>query len=211
MCVCVCLCVCVCTLSRVKFFVAPWTVAHPAPLSMEFFRQENWGGLPFPSPENLPNLGIEPTSPAPPALAGNSLPLGSPRDIITTRADMSTTDWAWWNTQTKAMKQLFPDTGNTQCRAIILEGWGTRKVSPMIVPTERHLPGCVSERGNLRDWRLTEWRRQRWGFREAKVARICAVKYQRAARKERYINLQRGLPVSGWILTCIWEKNLPAN
>ena len=45
-------------------FATPWTVAHWAPLSMEFFRQEYWSGLPFPSPGDHPNLGIEPRSPA---------------------------------------------------------------------------------------------------------------------------------------------------
>ena len=43
--------------------LTPWTVTHLAPLSMGFSRQENWGGLPVPSPEDLLNLGIEPTSP----------------------------------------------------------------------------------------------------------------------------------------------------
>ena len=38
-------------------FVAPWTLAHQAPLSMEFSRQEYWNGLPFPSPRDLPNPG----------------------------------------------------------------------------------------------------------------------------------------------------------
>ena len=42
----------------------PWTVAHQAPLSMRFPRQEYWSGLPFPSPGNLPNLVIQPASPA---------------------------------------------------------------------------------------------------------------------------------------------------
>ena len=50
--------------SHVQRFVTPWTVAHPAPLSMGFFRQEYWNGLPFPSPGDLPNTGIEPRSPA---------------------------------------------------------------------------------------------------------------------------------------------------
>ena len=45
-------------------FVMPWAVARQAPLSMGFSRQEYWSGLPFPSPENLLDLGIEPTSPA---------------------------------------------------------------------------------------------------------------------------------------------------
>ena len=42
----------------------PWTVDHKAPLSMEFSRQEDWSGLPFPSPGDLPNPGIDPRSPA---------------------------------------------------------------------------------------------------------------------------------------------------
>ena len=50
--------------SRVQPFVTPWTVAYQAPLSMGFSRQEYWSGLPFPSPGDLPNPGIEPRSPA---------------------------------------------------------------------------------------------------------------------------------------------------
>ena len=51
-------------LSHVRLFVTPWTVAYQAPLSMGFSRQEYWSGLPFPSPRDLPNPGIEPRSPA---------------------------------------------------------------------------------------------------------------------------------------------------
>ena len=47
-----------------------WTVAHQAPLSMGFSGQEYWSGLPFPTPGNLPDPGIETVSPASPALAG---------------------------------------------------------------------------------------------------------------------------------------------
>ena len=50
-------------LSRVQLFVTPWTVAYQAPPSMEFSRQEYWSRLPFPSPGDLPNQGIEPMSP----------------------------------------------------------------------------------------------------------------------------------------------------
>ena len=49
----------------------PWTVAHQAPLSMGFSRQEYWSGLPFPSPGDLPNSGVEPRSSA---LQVDSLP-----------------------------------------------------------------------------------------------------------------------------------------
>ena len=51
-------------LSRVRLFATPWTVAYQAPLSMAFSRQEYWSGLPFPSPGDLPDPGIEPWSPA---------------------------------------------------------------------------------------------------------------------------------------------------
>ena len=50
--------------------MTPWTVAHQAPLSMGFSRQEYCSGLPFPSPGDLPNPGIEPRSLKSPALAG---------------------------------------------------------------------------------------------------------------------------------------------
>ena len=58
-------------LSRVRLFVIPWTVAHQAPRSMEFSRQEYWSGLPFPSSADLPNPGIKPGFPA---LQVDSLP-----------------------------------------------------------------------------------------------------------------------------------------
>ena len=50
--------------SRVRLFVTPRTVAYQAPPSMGFSRQEYWSGLPFPSPGDLSNSGIEPGYPA---------------------------------------------------------------------------------------------------------------------------------------------------
>ena len=47
-----------------NFFASPWTVAYQGPLSMEFSRQEYWSGLPFPSPGDIPDPGIEHVSPA---------------------------------------------------------------------------------------------------------------------------------------------------
>ena len=58
-----------CVLSHVQLFLTPWTLAHQAPLSMGFSRQECWSRLPFPSPEDLPDPGIEPASLVSPALA----------------------------------------------------------------------------------------------------------------------------------------------
>ena len=65
-------------LSRVQLFATPWTVAHQAPLSMGFSRQEYWSGLPCPSPANLSGPAIEPGSPA---LQTNSLPTEPPGDL----------------------------------------------------------------------------------------------------------------------------------
>ena len=62
--------------------VAPWTVAHQAPVSMGFSRQEDWSGLPFPSPGDLPNPGMEP---GPPEFEADSLPTepqGKPYHIV---------------------------------------------------------------------------------------------------------------------------------
>ena len=56
----------------------PWTVAHQAPLSMGFSRQEYWSGLPFPSPGDLPDPGMEPRSPTLQADALTSAPPGKP-------------------------------------------------------------------------------------------------------------------------------------
>ena len=66
------------SLSRVRLFVTPWTVACQAPPSMGFSRQEYWSGLPFPSPGDLPDPGTEPRSPALQADALLSEPPGKP-------------------------------------------------------------------------------------------------------------------------------------
>ena len=58
--------------------MTPWTVAYQAPLSMGFSRQKYWSGLPFPSPEDLPHLGIEPRSPA---LQADALPSEPPEKL----------------------------------------------------------------------------------------------------------------------------------
>ena len=68
-------------LSHVRLFATPWTVAHQAPLSMEFSRQEYWSGLSFAFPGNLPNPGIKPTSLASPVLSDGfftTVPPGKP-------------------------------------------------------------------------------------------------------------------------------------
>ena len=75
----VCVCVCVCAHTHVhalsrsvmsNFLWPPWTVAHQAPLSMQFSKQKYWNKLSFPTPRDLPDPGIEPASFASSALAG---------------------------------------------------------------------------------------------------------------------------------------------
>ena len=74
------------SLSHVQLFVTPWSIAHKAPLSMEFSRQEYWSGLPFPSPGDLPDPGIEPGSLALQSDALLSKPEGKPDWIISCRS-----------------------------------------------------------------------------------------------------------------------------
>ena len=64
--------------SRVQLFVTPWTVAVQASLFMGFPRRESWSGLPFPSPGDLPNPGIEPASPS---LTGEFFTTEPPNEI----------------------------------------------------------------------------------------------------------------------------------
>ena len=71
------------SLSHVRLFVTSWTVAYQAPPSMGFSRQDCWSGLPFPSPGDLPDPGIEPGSPALRADPLPSEPPGKPSDSRT--------------------------------------------------------------------------------------------------------------------------------
>ena len=66
------------SLSCVQLFVTPWTVAYEAPPSMGFSRQEYWSGVPFPSPGDRSNPGIEPKSPT---LQADALPSELPRKL----------------------------------------------------------------------------------------------------------------------------------
>ena len=69
------------SLSCIRLFATPWTIAYQAPLSIGFSRQECWSGLPFPSPGDLPNPGIEPRSPALQADVLPSEPPGNQKEM----------------------------------------------------------------------------------------------------------------------------------
>jgi len=69
-------------LSHAQISEIPQNLAHQAPLSMEFFRQEYWSGLPFPSPGDLPDPGIEPMSPISPVLTGEFFTIVPTKPIV---------------------------------------------------------------------------------------------------------------------------------
>ncbi|CAI9176201.1 unnamed protein product [Rangifer tarandus platyrhynchus] len=64
--------------SCLTLFLASWAATHQVPLSMEFSRQEYWSGLPLPSPGDLPDPGMEPTTPVSHSLAGEFFTTASP-------------------------------------------------------------------------------------------------------------------------------------
>ena len=70
------------SLNRVRLFATPWTVAHQAPPSMGFSRQEYWSGLPLPFPGDLPDPGIKPRSPTLQVDALTSEPPGKPKIFL---------------------------------------------------------------------------------------------------------------------------------
>ena len=71
--------------SRVQPFVILCSVAHQAPLSMGFFRQEHWSGLPCPPPGDLPNSGTEPGALVSCALAGAFFTASATREALIQR------------------------------------------------------------------------------------------------------------------------------
>ena len=102
-------------------FAASWTVARQAPLSMRFFRQEYWSGLPFPSSGDLPDPQIWPVSPASPLLQRDSSPAepwGSPERNLIMHAKQ------WWAGQTQAGVKVW-DSGYRlkPKRFIIIMAW----------------------------------------------------------------------------------------
>ena len=98
-CVCVCVCVCVCaqSLSQVWHCVTLWTVAHLAPLSMVFSRQEYWSRFPFSPPGDLPNPGIKPASPALASRFFTTMPPGKPNRDLPDQKQKPKEKRRWWS------------------------------------------------------------------------------------------------------------------
>ena len=95
-----------CVFSHVWLFATSWTVASQAPLSLEFSRQEYWSGLPFTTPGDLPNPGIDLASFVSPSLVGRFLPLGhlgSPHFITWSKFIGDGREWEWLDSITDSM------------------------------------------------------------------------------------------------------------
>ena len=97
------------SLQSCPLYAAPWTVAHRAPLSMGFSRQEYWGGLPCPPPGDLPDAGFEPT------------PLTSP--VFTGRFFTTSTPWQTRVQPTLCWAFLFKLNWHSQSCSSQLHGW----------------------------------------------------------------------------------------
>ena len=155
-----------------RLFVTPWTVAHQAPLPMGFPRQEYWSWLPFPVPGDLPDPGMEPTSPA---LQADSLPShwGSPSlDIRAATASRTVTTPApppWcdctlpeagskvtcstsqdWNLERWKIADCLSGSSGT-CSIFVQnqnykrkEGWVGWKASYEVVKNKTESTGCLS-------------------------------------------------------------------
>ena len=98
---------------HVWLFVTPWPVACQAPQSMGFSRQEYQSGLPFPSPGDLPDPRIEPTSLASPALAGGfSTTSATWEPHLTIQHRKYRCHQPWWD----GKKEAIPEDGNKSVR-----------------------------------------------------------------------------------------------
>ena len=101
-------------------FGTPWTIAHQAPMSMGFSKQEYWSGLPCPSPENLPNPGLELRSLV---LQADSLPSEPPGKLKNTGVS-----------SLSLLQGIFPTQESTQgllhCRQILYQPPGVQSLTP---------------------------------------------------------------------------------
>ena len=130
------------SLSRVWLFATPWTVAYQAPPSMGFSRQEYWSGLPFPSPGDLHNSGIERRSPTFQADALTSEPPGK-RYLSVVLIQISLILWV--RMRVSYVLCLYFQRIHMQCRRLGFDSWvgkmpWTRKwqPTPVFLPGESH-------------------------------------------------------------------------
>ena len=131
-----------CMLSCVWLFVTPWTVTQQAPLSIGLFQQEYWSGLPFPSPEDLPNPKIELTSLATPALTDRFFIISA-----TWEAQFSYIQFTYWRTACFQVLVVMNKVHNKHAR----EGFCadinlldlTARVCLALFKKKKKLPNCL--------------------------------------------------------------------
>ena len=139
-----------------QFFATTWTLAHQAPLSMGFLRQEYWNGLPFPIPGNLPNLGTEFMSLVSPALQADSLsaePSGKSlfkpcKGSLVLSMSSSWPPWPWltWFPSVPAhLSNLLPSLPLPYCRSTFLP----QGHHPALLETWNGSPGPVVDSVNF--------------------------------------------------------------
>ena len=87
--------------------MTPWTIACQAPLSMVFSRQEYWSGLPFPSPGDLPDPGIEPWSPALRADSLPSEPSGKPTFYLKCKSDVILLSFSFYHPHSRTQATYY--------------------------------------------------------------------------------------------------------
>ena len=120
-----------------RLFATPWTVAYQAPLSMGFSRQEYWSGLPFPSPGDLPNPGIEPWSPTLQADALTSEPPGKPMRVYNSH---------WFTAILKSSQEI------TACFFLRSQSYFLGRIFPLLFSSVQFSLSVVSD--SLRPHRL---------------------------------------------------------
>ena len=126
--VCVCVCVCVCC-AQFCLFSTPWTVACQAPLSMGFFRQEYWTGLPFSPPRDFSNSGIKPMPSASSALASRFFTTelsGKPEVNAQTETNIYMPLW-WHHRLDRHMFEWTPGVGDGQGGLACCDSWGRKE------------------------------------------------------------------------------------
>ena len=132
----------VCVFSHVQLLVTPWTVTNLVPLYMEFSRQENWSGLPFPTPGDLPDPGIKPMSLTFLTLAGRFFTIALPgklnslmKILVTESSDRTGSRCSVMSSQ---MIPSFPGIFSAWVASISSSWRINREFYPLVVPKRRN-------------------------------------------------------------------------
>ena len=154
--------------------MTPWTIAHQAPLSLEFPRQEYWSGLPFPPLRELPYSGIEPKSPESSALAGVFFITKPPwKPMVCVRAALLDSDATWGYSSAGTVLVLFLEcrAGNPPGEALSQWPRNVYGCTPWLPSALCPLP--IISQGPSRQW----WagKQALWGRMGTDKALICGI------------------------------------